>query len=387
MAIQGLVRFIYTLIIGRVLGPEALGETVALLSAAVYLSLMLPAGLGVAASRFLPLPETGGSAIRQLTLWFWIASIILSVISIPLSYWLVGDVAAALTCAVLVLTYNAYVFRRGALLGENRVLRVTIADFISSLIAITVLVAVLLGGANWGLLLPLSAGYAIFALVAQPSTKPSSVSRSQRIEFARFVAAATIGSLATGGLLPATIIFVRAFDAPLQAGLFAAALSLATPAALLSQALNQIFVPHFARLENAPNEARASLLKLLAATTAMFFLIFVLLIWLSPLILRFLYGNLYIDGAEAMRALLVVVFFISATSAPAAYLVATGWQNRYAVIWVVSFLMGTAAMFILSPSMEMWGAIIGLAIGAISGSIAVTVQSLWVKPRGFSMQN
>lgn len=375
LAVQGLARFVYTLAIGRIAGPESLGDTVTLLSVAVYIALVFPAGLAVAASRFLPIDQLGGAAIRQLTSWFWLSSGILALAAIPLAYWLVGDFASALSTALLVLSYNAYVFYRGALMGESRVLRVAVADFISSLVAITALVGVLWGRLEWAVLLPLAAAYTVFAILARPVTRPTPVAYSERKELARFVVAATIASLATGGLLPATIIFVRAFDTPTQAGLFAAALSLATPASLLSQALNQVLIPHFAKLQHTPAVARRSNVKLTFTTAAVFGVMFAALIWSSPLVLSVLYGDLYAGGSATMRVLLLVVFFISATSSPSAYLMSSGRQNTFALIWAIAFFLGIAIMFAFAPLFGIWGALGGFVVGGIGGSAAIIVTS------------
>lgn len=373
MAVQGLARFTYTLAIGRVAGPDALGDTSALLSVAVYLSLVLPAGLGIAASRYLPDPQWAAAAARQLRKWFWASSTVLAIIAIPISWWISQDLIAALCCAVLVFGYNSYVFTRGALMGEDRILRSTIADTVSSLIAITALLGVLWFEFNAFLLLPLAAGYLLFAAVSLPKTEAAAtpLTKTQRQTLALFLRDATVGGLATGGLLPATMVFVRAFDSPEQAGLFAAALSLATPASLLSQAVNQVLVPHFTRLRDAPEQLRRMFFKMLLGSTGVFLAIFIPLVWLAPFILTQLYGSRYADGTEAMQVLLIIVCLISLTCAPSAYLMAANRQRAFATIWLIAFLAGTITMALTAPSFGMQGALLGFALGGGGGSLAV----------------
>lgn len=190
---------------------------------------------------------------------------------------------------------------------------------------------------------------------------------------ARFVRDATIGALATGGLLPATMVFVRAFDTPLQADLFAAALSLATPANMISQALNQVLIPHFAKLHLDPALMRQSHRRMVIATTAAFVVIFAAIIALSPFILSIFYPQKFVDGAGAMQALLVVVFFISTTCASAAYLVSAGRQKAFALIWLTALIAGTVVMAVFSPLYGMWGALLGFAVGGVGGSVAVII--------------
>lgn len=380
MAAQGLARFIYTISIGRALGPEALGDASALLSIAAYFALFFPAGLGVAASRYLPDPQLSGAALLQLSRWFWVSSSVLAASAIPVAYFLVGDSFAAVSCAILVFSYNAYVFTRGAMMGEDRLVRATIADVASSVIAITALLAVLLSGAHWALLLPLSFGYIIFSFLSKPISKPLSSTPAEKKAIFRFVRDATLAGLATGGLLPATMIFVRAVDDSFEAGLFAAALSLATPASLISQAVNQVLIPHYARMNRQPREMRNAQIRLFVTTTLFFGLIFGLIIQFSPLILAKLYGEEYVDGSTAMRALLGVVFMISITSSPSAYLLAAGKQKAFARIWVIAFLSGILTMAIASPVLGTWGALLGFAVGGVGGSIAVIIHALSAAP-------
>lgn len=383
MAVQGLARFFYTLAIGRLAGPETLGDTSALLSVAVYLSLVLPAGLGVAASRYLPDPEWAGAAARQLRNWFWGSSAVLALTAVPIAWWISRDVTAAVCCAVLVFGYNAYVFTRGALMGEDRIFRSAVADTVSSLIAITALLAVLWLGLDAILLLPLALGYVVFAVAAVPTTVPAKtpITREQKSVIARFLRDATIGGLATGGLLPATMVFVRAFDSPVQAGLFAAALSLATPASLLSQAVNQVLVPHFSRLRGEPHALRRTHTQMLLATTGVFLVIFVPLVLLSPFLLSWLYGSQYAGGTGAMQVLLIIVCLISLTCAPSAYLVAAGRQHAFATIWLAAFITGTLVMVFVSPAWGMWGALLGFAVGGGGGSLAVITAGCFLSPR------
>lgn len=378
LAVQGLARFAYTIAIGRLAGPEALGETTALLSVAVYLSLAWPAGLGFAASRYLPLPDVAGQASRALRRSFWVSSAVLSLAAIPLAFWISGDPALAVSCAFLVFGYNAYVFTRGVLMGEDRITWSLIADTFSSFISITALVLVLVGQIDWALLLPLALGYLIFAATSWPRTPPEPTTPEVNRGLVRFTRDTTLSALVTGGLLPSTMIFVSIFDSPEQTGLFAAALSLATPASLVSQAVNQVLIPHFARMDGDRQMLRSAHVRLFLITVLPFTVVFGALIALSPWILTTLYGDRYSGGATAMQILLVIVFLMSCTAAPSAVLVASGHQKLYARIWVVAFIAGVTTMLICAPLWGQWGALLGYGIGAGGGSLCVIVTAFAV---------
>ena len=382
MVVQGIARFVYTLAIGRIAGPESLGEISALLSLAVYASLFWPAAAGVAASRYLPVPRLSGPATGVLKRSFGWSVVVLGVASLVAAWMLGSDVAQIIGAAALVVSYSGYVFVRGVLMGEDRIARAAIVDTITSLLAITALVGVLLCNWNWALLLPLALSYAVFTLVSWPRGVAPAAQASVRREVLLFTRDSAIALLATGGLLPATMVFVRAFEPASVAGLFAAGLSLATPANLVAQAVNQVLVPHFARMQEGPSAAlRASQLRVLLVTGAGFVVVFGLLIVLSPWILHVFYGESYVGGTLAMQMLLVVVGAMSVMSAPGAYLVAVGRQRLYAKIWLVATIAGTIVMAVGSPILGQWGAIAGFMLGGIGGSIAVIVCGLVLPPR------
>lgn len=381
MAVQGLARFAYTLAIGRLAGPESLGDVSALLSVAVYASLFWPAAAGVAGSRFLPVAETRAAALRTLN-----RSVLLSVaVLVPatlVTAWLLGSGAADIVgAAALVLGYSGYVFVRGALLGDDRIGRATLLDTVTSVLAITALVLVLVADWHWALLLPLALGYALFAVLGMPRGS-APATPAQRAEVLRFTRDCAIALLATGGLLPATMILVRATEPALVAGLFAAGLSLATPANLVAQAVNQVLIPHFARMQHEPVAAiRASHARVFVITAVGFVVVFGVLIALAPWILTTFYGAEYAEGAFAMQLLLVGVGAMSIMSAPGAYLVATGRQGLNARIWIVAMLVGTVAMIALAPAFGQWGALAGFLLGGCGGSLAVIVSGLSLAPK------
>lgn len=375
MGIQGVARFIYTLVIGRLSGPETLSDITALLSLAIFLSLFWPAGLAQAAARFAPETRSSFSTLHRS---FWLSSTVLAIIAIPLALWLSEDFLTALCCGVFVFCHNAYVFMRGVLVGQDRLVRSLIGDTIAAVISLTLVVVVVLGNAHWALLLPLAAGYLAFALfgagraVGEFADKPE----PSKAEILGFTRQATLGAVVTGGLLPATMIFVRAFDTPWNAGMFAAALSLATPLNIAAQALNQVLLPHFSRLRASPIEQRRSHLQIFVLATVAFAIGFGALIVLAPWLLTTFFGARYAEGAAAMQALLVVVFLFSIVAAPSALLLASDRQRVYARVWLIAFVAGTLTMIVAAPAWGQWGAILGFALGGGGGAITITLLAL-----------
>ncbi|MFF5626053.1 hypothetical protein [Microbacterium sp. LWH10-1.2] len=375
MAIQGIARFGYTLVIGRLAGPETMGEITAVLSLAVYLGLVWPAGAATAATRYYATPELAGPAARSIRRAWLLGTVALSALIVPMTLWVTGDVALGISSAVLMFSYSAYMFTRGELTGEDRLGWAVIADTLSSVLAITALLVTMLFHLSWALLLPLSLGYLLFAVLSRSRTKSEPSSPAIRSQIFTFTWRTSVGMLVGGGLLPITIVFVRGFESPHTAGLFAAALTLATPASMVSLALNQVLIPHFARLDDVTR--RASHRQIFLLTLGLFTLVFGALAAASPWIVDVFYGEKYVGADVPMRALIIGVFLFSIAAVPSALLLADGRERAYARIWLVSFVVGMLLMVTLSPTLGQWGALMGYLVGGGGGAIAICVCAFW----------
>ena len=376
MAAQGAARFVYTLAIGRFAGPELLGETSALLAVAVFVSLFWPAPAGLAASRFLPLPDIAGPAMTVLRRSLLPAVTIIAIIA-GIAAWLLGsEIAAILGCVAVTIGYAGYVFVRGVLIGEDRINRAALTDTITAAIGIAVLVLVLFANLHWALLLPLALSYALFAVLSWPR-QAGTPTQAQRTEVRVFTRDSAIANVATGGLLPAVSTLILAFDTPYVAGLFAAGLSLATPANQISQALTQVLVPQFSRMHvQATGDARSMLRRLLMLSFVGFGVIYGALIALSPWILELFYGSDYVAGALSMQLIMAGVCAMSIIAAPLAFLQATGHQRINATIWAVSLGLALVVMVSAGPFFGQSGVLAGFLLGSVGGSVAVIISSL-----------
>lgn len=382
MGVQGLARFGYTWVVANLVGPVEVGQVNTLLSVAVYAALFWPQGASVAASRYLPVLHQARPAITWLRHSMLISTAILSVIGAGVAWLLLGDLVATFSCAVLVASYGGYVFTRGALIGRDAIGRATLGDAISSAIALGALLLVILGELHWALLLPLAIGYLVFTVLAWPRDPAEEPSPELRRQTMRFTRDNSIAALSAGGLLPMTMVMVQGFDTAVTAGNFAVAMSLATPANMAAQALQQVLVPHFARLRSAGADAlRRSHLRIFAASAAAFVAVFGVLIWLAPWLLAVFFDDRYAAGVAPMRALMAIVCVMSVIAAPSSYLVTTGHQRRYSRIWLIAFLLGTAVLLVASPLWGQWGALLGYAVATLTGSVAIVVTALTRQPR------
>lgn len=377
IALQGLARFFYTWAIGRFVGPKELGDISALLSISVAAALCWPAGLAMASGKLLSLPGTADRARSFLRKSFLLAELIITPAAAIAAFSLSREPHSVLASAALVLSYGGYTFTRGVLIGQDRLRMTAAVDALSAILTVSLTIAAVFGPKGWSLAYPLTVGYILFTLLAWPRKSDEEPLAGEETAWGSFTRSATLAALASGGLLPATMLFVRAHDLP-AAGYFAAALSLATPVNMLAQAVNQVLIPQFSHLYDSDlqHELGRRSSNVFWTTSLAFVAIFGVLIAITPVLLNWIFGQEYLPGVGAMRSLLAIVGVISCNAAPSALLLATGRQKAFARTWLISFIAGLLVMMLLSPSYGQWGAMAGYAIGAAGGSLAIIAMGI-----------
>ncbi|MCC3267158.1 lipopolysaccharide biosynthesis protein [Arthrobacter gengyunqii] len=382
--VQGVVRFAYTTWIGNT--SDVISEVSAVLSLAVYFSLFWPAGAGLAAMRFLPAASIGGPSaggvMRLLRKSFWVASAAAALVSYPISYYFTGDAAAAAASSFLVVSYGAYTFTRGTLLGHARATQASLLDLVSAAVSFGVLLFVTTSGAHWALLLPLGVGYTVYAVLAWPRETGQRLAASERSQVLSYTGYAIFGLIAAGGLLPAVMLFVQTFDVKAKADLFAAALTLATPANMLAQSLNQVLVQYFSgRAQESARETRKQAVGFFILSVVGFAAIFGALIAMAPWLMDLVFPGRYGGGVATLQVLLAVVAVSSLTAVPGAYLMATGRHRAFSVASFCATVAGIASMAFLAPAWGLEGAIAGFAVGAVASAASVAVLAYMAKPQ------
>lgn len=175
------------------------------------------------------------------------------------------------------------------------------------------------------------------------------------------------------------MVFAYANADPVQAGMFAAAMALATPASMLAQAVSQVLIPRFAFwLHEDPAAARRRyglvLLVLVGVLVVAFGLVAVLAGWLVP----FVYGGGYEGSVQVLRILLVGAFLFSVGIIASSFLI-TSWRTGLATASaVVGTAIGVVLMYALLPALTAsdaaaWGVVAGTAVTAVS-SVALSLR-------------
>jgi O-antigen/teichoic acid export membrane protein len=381
---QGLARFSYAVLIGRVLGAEELGVVSAWLALSLLLSLLWPAAAGNAAAHFLARSMTLGytpqHALALILRSFSISCVVMVGLGVPIAVVGLGATAGnAIAVGALIVTYAGYVLARGILVGLGRISRATLWDVISSLTTLTLLAAVLLAHASSLLLWPITIGYAVFGaytfvsarrghehLRPEPSDKASSV--------VRLIAWNSLGLIASNGLIQIAMLYVFVVESKHDAGLFAAAMSLATPASMLAQAISQVLIPRFTEWStHLGPAAQRNYLITLSGVGGLLLVVFGAVVLASPVIVSVIYGSAYAASVQLMQLLLVGVFTFSVGLISTAYLIATGRTSTTTVFSLASLAIGVVVMLV---GFHAWGGSVSAAAGVITGYAVGTIGTI-----------
>ena len=212
------------------------------------------------------------------------------------SLWLdLGTGQAVATC-VLAWAYSMYNTLRGVQFGAQNYRRVAVLDTLAAITALTLLTTVLVLHLDPFILVPITIGYLLFAALAWPSrARRRRLEAPLRREIDRFVLLGVLSGLASGGLLQASQLAAHHFGGAAQAGVYAAAFSLATPPSMIAIALTSVIVPPLVGAASRGDRAAVRLHsdRLARELSAAFLLLFGSLVILSPSIMFLAYGTAY----------------------------------------------------------------------------------------------
>ncbi|MFI7484034.1 lipopolysaccharide biosynthesis protein [Kocuria sp. M1R5S2] len=376
--VQGLSRFGYSLLVGRLMGAETLGEVNLTISLALFLVLLWPQASGTAASKFIAMARgredrraqaatasfTATSAAAGMAV-LSVSAVLYAAFVLELSW------GYALSSGLLVLSLSAYNFVRGVRTGNNQFVTTTAWDTISSFLTLTLLLLVLLAGWHWVLLLPLITGYAVYALPSWPRRSGSRLSPAQRREILVFTAWGSAHIVAASGLMQLSLVIGDGFDTKAAVGLYASAVALATPASMLSGAMITALSPSVARMFAAGDTAglTRAVDGILRTMVTVFLPVFgVGILWAEPVLLIF--GEEY----RAAEPLLVLLFFaVSATSFNAANARLNGTERWGIKVLAAAngcgLLLGVTTMLLLGPRLGIAASALGYLVGSLVSAV------------------
>jgi len=247
----GAVRFLYNVVVGNVRGPAFLGVVGSALSTAMFAAVVYPQAVATAATTFVS--RAGGRTDDEkdppeAVAWYLAKHLVLVAVAVGagagVAAWLLTrrGPTFALVTGLLTVAYSAYIFGRSVQFATYRARRAVFADVVSGLVALTLLALVLVQELDDLVLLPLALGYGAAAALTWPR-RSGPISRELRTELRRFVAIGSVGAVASGGFLQLSMVAAKLLGTSEDAGLYAAALSIATPLSMISTAIAMVVVP------------------------------------------------------------------------------------------------------------------------------------------------
>lgn len=392
-ASQGSLRFIANLLVGRIAGPVALGAFQGAISVAFLLSLLWPTSIGSAAAKFLARSRGAGDLEQTRAVAAHLGRRNLQVTGvlavIAAGWWYLHDSTASaidiVSIALLLMGYCGYAFTRGVQYGVGQVPRGTQWDIISSglgLVGMTILL--LCGVRGLALLLPLALSYGIYTLACWPHGASSHLDRALRREIDAFITLAAVGTVVSAGFLQLSMIVARSTVSPREAGLFAAALTLATPASLLAGSLSLVLFPTMAEAWGGGrwDQFRAQTDLATRGLFAVMVAIFGSLALCSRLIVRVLWGERYADAAVVLPILLLAVCLTTLAVSSVNAVMTAGRRGMLVTTagGITGLAVGAVVWLIAVPP---WG-VKGIALGYLCGtcvSFTITFALSWRQGR------
>ncbi|MFQ6172015.1 lipopolysaccharide biosynthesis protein [Oryzobacter sp. R7] len=385
---QGLLRFLTAFLVGRLAGRAELGVVATAIAAATLLALLWPTTAGSAASKYLARargadrPEEVRSSAAHLARRTAQTAVPLGVAG-ALVWVLVdhGSWAGGVCVAALTVAYAGYSFTRGVQFGVAQVPRATAWDLASVAVGLVALLALLLAGVRGPVLvLPLVLAYGLYATAGWPWGARGRPDAATRREIDVFVALGATGTVASTGFLQLSQITAKVTSGDADAGQYAAALNLATPASMLAASLSLVLFPSMAeawgRGDHSTFHARTD--RATRALAVVMVAIFGSIAIASRLLVDVVWGEQF-EGAVAVLPVLAVA--ILATNLGVASVNALTTRSARGM-WVTTgaslagLVVGTAAWALLAPSLG----ILGVALGYLCGTVviaAVPVAVTW----------
>jgi len=374
---QGLVRFLYSVLIGRFVGVTALGSVNSAISVALILSLLWPTSAGQGATRFVAQMRGAGrddqaqAVANYLGRRMLASCVVLAAVAFGACLFLIKtDLPTAACSGLLLLGYASWSFARGVQYGAGQIARAAVWDVAGSVLAIGLLVLVLFLGWNEVLLLPLALAYGLYGIICWPRKSSIEVDKDLTREMNRFVRYGVLGTLSSTGLLQLSMIAAQFFGTDVEAGLYAAALSLATPATMLARTVSQVLFPSMAEAggrKDATSLRRQTDVMTRGLVVTMV-AVFGALALASPLVINIFFGERYAEAKGVLSILLIAVMFTTLPVACINRLNSTGTHGaRFVSLTAMSGLITATVLWF---PMSAWLGLPGVAVGYLVATVA-----------------
>lgn len=393
IGVSGLVRLVFSVLVGRVFGTAALGHVNTIISIAMFATLVCSPGLGQAVARYLARTDsdgstaTGRSVLVLATAAHHVVCLVLAVVVamvIPAERWQDRALALGLTVG-----YGAYTYYKAVLYGVDRVERYAFLELSWDALFVLAMVALVVTRAHFWILAPLVLVYAGFSIGAQVSLirrlgagRPGRPDAGVRRAVLAFAAVTTVGTVSSAGFLQLSQVFALRAGGANGAGLFAAAMTLVTPAYLLPRAISVVLFPAMARAagrEDRETHRRQLVLGTQVLAAAML-PAFALVGMVATGLLTLIYGVKFADGGPTLTVMIWATW-VSVACVPAVNALSSDTGRAYmvpAAASVAGFAVGLVLWLVVGSSIQAvaWAYLVGSVLQS-----AVPVIESWRRYR------
>ena len=378
--VQGAVRFLFSVLVGNVLGKVVLGAANAAISLSLFASLLQPSAAASSATKFVARARGAGdlrlaeAITAHLVRRTAVAALLLGAGAALSAPWLLDlDWRQGLLTGALVIVYSGYMFLRGVLFGAGQVPRATVWDIVSSAISLAALALVLWGRAQDLVLVPLIIGYGVYVAANLPGRVRGSLDPALVKEINGFVLLTLANGVAVGGFLQLSMVVARFFDAS-GAGAYAAALALATPASLVSRSLSLVLFPSLSAAygrgdhEGVRRQTDLSTRALVVISMGTFGP----LMLLSPALIRLFFPRAEFEEAAAILPVLLVAVMVLNVVIGATNTLLTREQEHARKVLVASIAGACVGLLAWVTTVPAFG-VMAVAVGYLLGSLVMAV--------------
>lgn len=386
--VQGAARALTNILIGRVGGPTVLGSVASGISIAQLLSLLWPTSTGSAASKFVARARGSQNYAEAAAVAAHLAkrtsqsSLILAVGAG--CAWTVlerRDVVGGFAVGGLVIAYSGYSFTRGLHFGSSQIVRATKWDLIcGGLGLLGVLVSLGLGVRGLLLVMPLAVASLLFTFACWPWHAHGRPDPVLRREMDIFVAATTLGTLASAGFLQLSVLAVRLTGGVGDTGQYAAAVTIATPLSIVAGALSLVLYPSMAEAHG-----RADLDGVHRQTdqSVRFLAVFVVpaigaVALCSRPLISTIWGASYSDAGYILPLMLLAVL-ATTLCVPSSNALSSGSRQGVSTVTIASFVGLAVGILVWVVAAREFG-VVGVAIGYLAGTLStsgIAVGAAW----------
>ncbi len=368
--------FVTNVLIGRFSGPILLGQAQAALSTASLASVLGPTSAGSSVSKYVAVARGAASTqgardvAAYIARFAFAASVALTLIVGAALTLLNMPLLTVIVSSLMVLGVSARAFIEGAQFGAQQVERAASwSTLISILSTLSVAVLLMTGTRDISVLLPLALLNIVYAAATWPSMRGPLPPRTLRRAVLRFSGLAMVGTLASTGLLQASVLVAQAKLGDDYTGLYSVAITLSAPITILAGALTLVLFPILAASHGAGDTAavRSTTNGVSDALATIAIPLLIGLVFLGRPLIALLWGEEFVSAYPIM-VLIAAAMIVTALANPAVSSLTTG-NNRGMLLSASSATAGAVAgissWFLLLPLVPTLAIPVGFLLGTL----------------------